>query len=136
MQALRLAIYDMRSNIPCFSDGSRGSVVRVSSTSGYLGGTGVVSYVSSKHGVTGVLRSSQIVTNQVGVRLNSVAPFFTPTHIVSSFSQAWAESGLPANYVQDVASAIALAATDQKHKAPKKIRDCLFPTLIQSFLQP
>ncbi|KUJ24010.1 NAD(P)-binding protein [Mollisia scopiformis] len=116
MNTLRLAIYYMRKNQPSFADGSKGSVVLISSTSGYFGGTGVVSYVSSKHGVTGLLRSSQRNANRHGVRVNGVAPFFTPTYITSSYSQSWKESGLPANSVQDVAWAFAQTATDLKYK--------------------
>ena len=41
------------------TDGARGSIILIASTSGYFGGTGVVSYISSKHGVVGVMRSSQ-----------------------------------------------------------------------------
>ncbi|KAF7544841.1 hypothetical protein G7046_g9701 [Stylonectria norvegica] len=57
MNTLRLAVFHMKDNTPDAS-GWRGSVVLVSSTSGYFGGTEVVSYISSKHGVIGLLRAS------------------------------------------------------------------------------
>lgn len=105
----------MRNNAP-LSDGSRGSVVLVSSTSGYFGGTGVVSYVSSKHGITGLLRASQAAAKEFSIRVNGVAPFFTPTHITSSFAQMWADAGLPANSAEDVAWAIGQTAMDNSNK--------------------
>jgi NAD(P)-dependent dehydrogenase (short-subunit alcohol dehydrogenase family) len=88
------------------SDGAKGSVILVASTSGYFGGTGVVSYISSKHGVVGLARASQRKANEIGVRVNVIAPFFTPTHITTGYSEEWARRGLPANTVQDVAKAI------------------------------
>jgi len=114
--ALRLAVHHLNTNKPCFEDGSRGSVILVSSTSGYFGGTGVVSYVSSKHGVMGLLRASQKVANGKGVRINAVAPFFTPTHITSNFAQSWREIGLLENTPADVAWAIAQTAADTSFK--------------------
>lgn len=95
----------MSSNTPD-SDGAKGSVILVASTSGYFGGTGVVSYISSKHGVVGLARASQRKANELGVRVNVIAPFFTPTHITKGYSEEWAKRGLPANTVQDVAKAI------------------------------
>ena len=113
--ALRLAMHAMKSN-PTDSDGARGSVILIASTSGYFGGTGVVSYVSSKHGVVGLTRSSQRVANELGVRVNVVAPFFTPTSITAGYSEKWAERGLPANTVEDVANAIVKTSTDSERK--------------------
>ncbi|KAH7392077.1 hypothetical protein DE146DRAFT_129966 [Phaeosphaeria sp. MPI-PUGE-AT-0046c] len=105
MNTLRLAMHAMSSNEPD-SDGAKGSVILVASTSGYFGGTGVVSYISSKHGVVGLARASQRKANELGVRVNVIAPFFTPTHITKGYSEEWTKRGLPANTVQDVAKAI------------------------------
>lgn len=92
--------------------GWRGSVILVSSTSGYLGGTEVVSYISSKHGVIGLLRSSQAPAARLGVRVNGVAPFITPTHITEGYSAAWKAEGLPTNTPEDVATGIRHMALD------------------------
>lgn len=120
----------MSSNEPSLSDGSRGSIILVSSTSGYFGGTAVVSYVASKHGVMGLLRASQKAAKEKGVRVNAVAPFFTPTHITSSYAKAWREEGLLENSPADVALAIAQTATDSSMKgrcclaAGKLVKEC------------
>jgi NAD(P)-dependent dehydrogenase (short-subunit alcohol dehydrogenase family) len=95
----------MRTN-PIAADGSRGSIVLIASTSGYFGGTSVVSYVASKHGVVGLFRASLRAAEHYGVRLNVVAPFFTPTHITGGYAEKWKERGLPANTVEGVAAAI------------------------------
>lgn len=68
--------------------------------------------MASKHGVIGLLRSSQIAAARYNVRVNGVAPFFTPTHITSSYSERWRASGLPANSVEDVALAILQTSLD------------------------
>lgn len=106
----------MRSNVPDSIGTSRGSVVLVSSTSGYFGSSAVVSYVASKHGVIGLLRASQKVANEADIRVNAIAPFFTPTHITSNYIDAWRKTGLPENKTSDVAGAIASMAADSSSK--------------------
>ncbi|OSS53617.1 hypothetical protein B5807_01271 [Epicoccum nigrum] len=115
MNTLRLAMHAMQSN-PLDADGARGSITLIASTSGYFGGTGVVSYISSKHAVVGLARASQRKANELGVRVNVVAPFFTPTYITTGYSKQWNERGLPANTVEGVADAIVAASTNPVRK--------------------
>ena len=103
--ALRLAAFSMKENSPA-QDGWRGSIVLVSSTSGYFGGTEVVSYVSSKHGIIGLLRSARTKAKCMGIRLNGVAPFITPAYITSGYSDLWNGRGLPINTPDQVALGI------------------------------
>lgn len=91
-------------------------MVLIASTSGYFGGTGVVSYISSKHGVVGLARASQRKANELNVRVNVVAPFFTPTYITTGYSEKWKERGLPANTVEGVADAIVNASINPARK--------------------
>ena len=76
------------------ADGARGSIVAIASTSGYFGDTGVVSYISSNHGVVGLARASQRKANELGVRVNVVAPLFTPSHITTDYWEQWEERGI------------------------------------------
>lgn len=108
-------MHAMQSNPPD-KDGARGSITLIASTSGYFGGTGVVSYISSKHGVVGLARASQRKANEVGVRVNVVAPFFTPTYITAGYAEQWEERGIPANTVEGVADAIVAASIDPGRK--------------------
>ena len=108
-------MYHMRTNPPD-KEGARGSVILIASTSGYFGGTGVVGYISSKHGVVGLCRSSQRKANEFGVRVNVVAPFFTPTYITGGYSDEWRKRGLPANTVGDVAKAVVETSMDPQRK--------------------
>lgn len=108
-------MHAMKSNSPD-TDGSRGFVILIASTSGYFGGTGVVSYIATKHGVVGLARASQRVANQLGVRVNVVAPFFTPTYITGGYSEEWTKRGLPANTVEDVANTIVATSSDPERK--------------------
>ncbi|KAF7595681.1 hypothetical protein BBP40_005125 [Aspergillus hancockii] len=89
-----------------------GSILLMASTSGYFGGTGVTAYIASKHGVVGLLRASQGVAQQYGIRVNAVAPFFTPTRITAGFTTKWAQAGLEANTPQRVAEVVAVVAMD------------------------
>ncbi|KAH8892588.1 dehydrogenase with different specificitie, partial [Thozetella sp. PMI_491] len=108
LNTLRLALHYMREK--------GGSVVMVASTSGYLGGTGVSAYVASKHGVVGLLRSTKGAAQKLGIRVNAIAPFFTPTHITGSYSEQWKASGMEANTPEGVAAVIVHTALDaSKH---------------------
>ncbi|KIX92536.1 uncharacterized protein Z520_11712 [Fonsecaea multimorphosa CBS 102226] len=93
--ALKLAFNFMRSNAPDPSTGSRGSIVFITSLSGYFGGTSVVGYVASKHGVVGLLRSAQKTAEVLGLPLNAIAPILTPIHITQSYTEKWMQRGLP-----------------------------------------
>lgn len=73
------------------------SIILVASTSGYFGGTGVSAYVSSKHGMIGLLRGSQKAARKYGVSVKAIAPFFTPTRITAGFADKWKEAGLEGN---------------------------------------
>lgn len=113
LNTLRLALHHMKPNHPNrLAGGSRGSIVLVSSTSGYFGGTGVTAYVASKHGITGLLRSSQLAANAANIRVNAVAPSFTPTQITAGFGGKWRDAGIEANTPQNVAAAIAQTIMD------------------------
>lgn len=91
-----------------------GSVVLIASTSGYFGGTGVAGYVTSKHGVVGLMRASQATAAKYGIRVNAVAPFFTPTHITASYAENWKKAGLEANTPEDVAAVVMHTSLDER----------------------
>lgn len=115
LNTLRLGLHYMKDNKERFPGGSKGSIILVISTSGYVGGTGVAAYVSSKHAITGLLRSSQLVAAQHNIRVNAVAPFVTPTSMVG-FAKQWTDSGLPSNTTQQVAKVIATLSQDPERK--------------------
>lgn len=102
----------MKQNRSRFSDGSRGSIILVTSTSGYFGGTGVAAYIASKHGATGLLRGSQMAAKQAGVRVNGVAPNFTATQLTKNFEKQWYEAGMEHNTPQNVARIISQLSVD------------------------
>jgi NAD(P)-dependent dehydrogenase (short-subunit alcohol dehydrogenase family) len=92
---------------------SGGSIILVASTSGYFGATGVAGYVTSKHGVVGLLRSAQLVAERSNIRVNAVAPFVTPTNITASFADSWKRTGFEINTPENVAAVIAHVSLDQ-----------------------
>jgi NAD(P)-dependent dehydrogenase (short-subunit alcohol dehydrogenase family) len=110
----------------------RGSIVLVSSTSGYFGGSGVSGYVSSKHGVVGLMRASQAVANRVSVRVNGVAPFFTPSHLTASYAAEWAAAGLRANSADDVARCIVECLVDPTQQGNCSLVGCTHIDLNES----
>lgn len=101
--------------MPDTSTGSRGSIVFLTSLSGYFGGTSVVGYVTSKHGVVGLLRSAQRTAEALGIQVNAIAPILTPTHITQSYTEKWVKRGLPYCTALNVASAIAKVAQEREN---------------------
>lgn len=122
----------MKDNPERFLDGSRGSIVLVTSTSGYFGGSSVAAYVASKHGVTGLLRSSQLVAAKHNIRVNAVAPFVTPTNITGGFAADWAAAGHPSNTTEQVAHVIATISQDPVRRGACYLvcAKCLFSQLL------
>ncbi|KAL4745748.1 hypothetical protein BDW72DRAFT_207932 [Aspergillus terricola var. indicus] len=110
LNTLRLAIHFMKPSPD--RPAGRKSIVLVASTSGYFGGTGVSAYVSSKHAIIGLLRSSHIAASQNGVTVTAVAPFFTYTRITAKAGARWQADGLKPNTTEDVGMAIALSSLE------------------------
>lgn len=105
LNTLRLAMHYMKSSTN--NSAGRKSVVLVASTSGYFGGTGVSAYVSSKHAIIGLLRSSHATAKQHGITVTGIAPFFTYTNITAKAGTQWQADGLKPNTTDDVGLAIA-----------------------------
>ncbi|EED13501.1 short chain dehydrogenase/reductase, putative [Talaromyces stipitatus ATCC 10500] len=114
INTLRLALHFIARNQPASANGSKGTVVLVTSTSGYFGSTGVGAYIVSKHGITGLLRASQQVGRELGVRINGVAPFFTATTTFQALADQWKKSGLKSNTLENVATTIALTCVREE----------------------
>ena len=132
MSALRLAMFHMSSN-PVDHLGFRGSIVLVASTSGYFGGTGVISYIASKHGTIGILRSSQKMAKQMGIRVNAVAPSPTPTFITEGYSARWRDRRLPENTPNGVAECICYVSLDSSLTGACPLVSCTCSSRIACF---
>ncbi|KAG7433355.1 3-oxoacyl-[acyl-carrier-protein] reductase FabG [Fusarium oxysporum f. sp. raphani] len=113
-EGFRVIDVNLKGTINISPGSLRGSVILVTSTSGYFGTTGVGAYITSKHGLTGLLRASQQVARNLGIGVNAVAPFFTPTPTFKELAEKWKNSGLKSNTPGDVAQAIALASTQKE----------------------
>ncbi|KAJ4181719.1 hypothetical protein NW767_014082 [Fusarium falciforme] len=111
LNILRLGLHYLSKN-PLSPVGLRGSIVCITSTSGYFGSTGNAAYISSKHGVVGLVRASLARAASLDIKLNAVAPCYTPTHITRGFGERVAEAGLETNTPEAVAVAIASLAAD------------------------
>lgn len=124
---LRLGLHYLSKNSPnCQENGDRGSIVLVSSTSGYFGTTGNAAYIASKHGTVGLLRASQMKAVELGIRVNSIAPSYTPTYITAGFGDSIQKAGLEVNTPEMVGTAIVFAAVD-----PERRGTCCLVSLIQ-----
>ncbi|HHW50048.1 MAG TPA: SDR family oxidoreductase [Pseudoclavibacter sp.] len=72
-------------------EASQGNVVAVSSVSGDFGDWGQAAYNSTKHAVTGLIRSLALDYGQRGVRFNAVAPAFTMTDMTEGVWEGGAD---------------------------------------------
>jgi NAD(P)-dependent dehydrogenase (short-subunit alcohol dehydrogenase family) len=106
----------MRSNAISAVDASRGSIVLVTSTSGYFGTTGNAAYIAGKHGAVGLLRATQNMADALQIRVNGISPSFTPTFITAGFGDSVEKAGLEINTTEAVAAAIAYAAVEPERR--------------------
>jgi NAD(P)-dependent dehydrogenase (short-subunit alcohol dehydrogenase family) len=114
--ALKLALHHLKSSSPLPPTSPRisRSITLLASTAGYFDGAGTTAYTSSKHGVVGLLRSSQSEAAKHRIRVNAIAPFFTTTHLTSGIAEKWVAAGLEVNSPAAVAKIIVDVATDEK----------------------
>lgn len=70
---------------------AKGNLVAVSSVSGSFGDWGQAAYNSTKHAVTGLIRSLALDYGERGVRFNAVAPAFTVTDMTEGVWQDGAD---------------------------------------------
>ncbi|KAL4922092.1 hypothetical protein BDW62DRAFT_197328 [Aspergillus aurantiobrunneus] len=110
LNTLRLAMHYMK--LSTNKAAGRKSIVLVASTSGYFGGTGVSAYVSSKHAIIGLLRSSHAAADRHGITVTGIAPFFTYTNITARAGARWQADGLKPNTTEDVGTAIARSSVE------------------------
>ncbi|KAK5052677.1 hypothetical protein LTR84_002543 [Exophiala bonariae] len=111
LNTLRLGMHYIRQN-PISEEEGRGSIVLITSTSGYFGFSSNAAYVASKHGVVGLLRASQSLAEKHQIRVNAIAPSLTPTRITAGFGDRFEKVGVASNTTVQAAEAIVAAALD------------------------
>ena len=72
--------------------GRGGSIVNCSSTAGLQGSAASPYYVAAKHGVVGVTKSAALELAQHRIRVNALAPGFTPTGMTVDYFGANVEA--------------------------------------------
>ena len=88
------------------------SVVLIDSLAGYCGAEGSVEYTASKWGVRGIFRGLRKQLAGMGVRINSVAPFYVETPMTTQVAPALKQAGIPLTTVDSVVEAVVRLATD------------------------
>ncbi|OAL30133.1 hypothetical protein AYO20_08936 [Fonsecaea nubica] len=111
LDTLRLGMHYIRKN-PLTEHHHRGSIILVTSTSGYFGFSGNAAYVASKHGILGLLRAAQPLAEKSRIRVNAIAPSFTPTRITAGFGDRFEKAGVASNTTAQVAEAISYMTLD------------------------
>lgn len=76
--------YCMRAEIAAMLDNEGGSIINMASILGSVGFAQSVAYVSAKHGVVGMTKTTAIEYAQRGIRVNSVGPGFIETPLLSA----------------------------------------------------
>ncbi|RVX71868.1 hypothetical protein B0A52_04267 [Exophiala mesophila] len=112
LNTLQLGFHFLRQNSLSEHDSHCGSIVLITSTSGYFGFSGNAAYVASKHGILGLFRASQPLAEKTRIRVNAIAPSFTPTRITAGFGDRFEKAGVASNTTEQAAEAIAFAALD------------------------
>ena len=63
----------------------KGSIISMASVCGSMGGLGTYGYVSSKHGVIGIMRNAAVDLGRYGIRVNCVSPYAVATAMSKGF---------------------------------------------------
>jgi NAD(P)-dependent dehydrogenase (short-subunit alcohol dehydrogenase family) len=79
--------YSMRAEIPAMLVHGGGSIVNMASILGSVGFAQSVAYVSAKHGVVGMTKTTALEYARQGIRVNSVGPGFIETPLLAAASQ-------------------------------------------------
>ncbi|KAK6430466.1 hypothetical protein LTR95_013379 [Oleoguttula sp. CCFEE 5521] len=91
------------------------SLTFTSSVAGFREDPGLYAYVTSKHGVMGLmrsLRSDLSKTRPYPIRTNTVCPWMTLTRMVAGVEGLWDAAGLPSNTPEAVAKIMLGVITD------------------------
>ena len=81
----------MKHQIPHMLEAGGGAIVNVSSIAGIVGLPGIPAYVSSKHGVNGLTKTTALEYAAEGIRVNSVCPGAIETPMISRYFEAHPE---------------------------------------------
>ena len=116
---LNSLFYGMRAQLPAIEANGGGAIVNVASILGSVGFANSSAYVSAKHGVVGLTKSSALEYAAKGVRVNSVGPGFIKTPLIDANMnadvQAHLESLHPIGRLgrpEEVAALIAFLVSD------------------------
>lgn len=73
----------LKAVLPDMTARGSGSIVVTSSVAGLVGAPGLAPYVSSKHGVIGLVKSTALTVARAGVRVNALCPHLIETPMVT-----------------------------------------------------
>ncbi|HET6348159.1 MAG TPA: SDR family oxidoreductase [Candidatus Krumholzibacteria bacterium] len=72
-----------------------GSIINVSSVSGFRPGANFGAYATSKHAIIGMTRTAALDYVEKGIRINAVCPGFVRTEMTKSVDETWLRRRIP-----------------------------------------
>jgi len=112
----------VRAALPAMLERGGGSIVLVSSTSGFVAATESAAYVSSKHGLIGLARSLAVDYGPRGVRTNALCPGWVVTPLADRSIDRLAEArGVTRERAYELATA---QVPLRRPAAPEEIAAC------------
>ncbi len=107
-------VYGLAAAVPALRRAGGGAVVASASLSGLTAFPGDVLYAASKAAVVGLVRSIAEPLAADRITINSIAPGFTDTALVTPFKNAFAEGGFPLMTPDEVAEVVLRLLTGQE----------------------
>ncbi|CAH0020302.1 unnamed protein product [Clonostachys rhizophaga] len=108
---LRGVLYSSRIATHYLRQRGGGDLILVSSVGGFKESAELTPYLSTKHGVIGVMRGLRLTSLNDGIRVNVVCPWTTRTVLTSGIAVSWEELDLPMNEPEDIATSMLICAT-------------------------
>jgi NAD(P)-dependent dehydrogenase (short-subunit alcohol dehydrogenase family) len=112
--------HSMKAEVPVMRASGGGAIVNTASVAGLVAAAGMASYVTSKHGVSGLTKAAALDLVRHGIRVNAVCPGFIATGmtapvVADAQMLSAVEAGIPIGRIaqpDEVAEAVLFLASD------------------------
>ena len=111
--------YAMQAEVPALRASGGTAIINTASIMSFLGGAGMLAYVTSKHGVAGLTKAAALDLIRYGIRVNAVCPGIIDTPMLAAVPQegrAAMAASIPSGRLgsaEEIAQSVLFLASDE-----------------------